>query len=164
MKPKKQGFKTPDNYFEEFEDRLFDKMNKSSLPGHHGFKTPKNYFEGLEDSILRRIQEEDKDAGVVPLFGWKTVTYAASIAACAILIFTIFNNTPSSNKLLDKLEFASIEEYFEDSSTEINANDVIALLNNEELAEMTFDSDYFSDENIEEYLLENLDDTTLLIE
>ena len=49
MKNKKNndGFNTPKNYFEDFEDRLFSKIGEESLPKESGFAIPDGYFDQL---------------------------------------------------------------------------------------------------------------------
>ena len=34
------GFKSPEDYFEDFEDRLFNKLSEDKLPKESGFKIP----------------------------------------------------------------------------------------------------------------------------
>ena len=70
------GFKTPEKYFESFDDKLFDKLSeKAPLPGTKatGFKVPDAYFDIIENEILQKI--DDKDTPVIKLSSRKTLYY-----------------------------------------------------------------------------------------
>ena len=74
MKNKKHidGFNTPKNYFEDFEDRLFSKISEESLPKESGFTIPEGYFEQLDLAILKNIEPLVKETKLIPLFSKST--------------------------------------------------------------------------------------------
>ena len=62
----KNGFKSPENYFEDFEDRLFNKLSEDKLPKESGFKVPEGYFDQLDQSlILNAKNSEKKTKGII---------------------------------------------------------------------------------------------------
>ena len=154
------GFTTPKEYFESFDERLFDTLELENLPKESGFATPDGYFDTVEDKILEQLAEE-KPAKVISLFKRKTFIYAASIAACIALV-TIFSGQDPDT--IENLEFADIETYFDEEGIGFNSYELAQYLPEEELEELDLSSDLFSAENLESYLLETIDDTTLLIE
>ena len=48
------NFKIPANYFDEFENHLFKKLNEEILPKNTGFKIPVGYFNTLDIKIKRK--------------------------------------------------------------------------------------------------------------
>lgn len=71
----KDNFKVPEGYFDNFNDRLNQKLalektesllRKQSKPS---FKTPENYFENLESQIQDKLQKHtDVKPKIVPYF------------------------------------------------------------------------------------------------
>ena len=181
----KTGFKTPDTYFESIEDRVFDKLNDSSFkdiaePGYSapstyfdsieervlgrlkkdtalesvkdsGFKTPNNYFEQVEDRVMANL-DDDKVVRLVPLFSRRNILYASGVAAALIIMFSIYFNKPSG---IDTLDIEVVESYLEDQ--DIDAYDIASLLTLEDLEddELGIIEDDFSEESLEEYLMDN---------
>jgi len=165
MKNKKHidGFNTPKNYFEDFEDRLFSKISEESLPKESGFTIPEGYFEQLDLAILKNIEPLVKETKVIPLFSKRTLAYAITIAACAVLVFSLVNTNNTVNNL-DTIEISSIESYIEDGNLSIDSYDIASLLVDEDLNSISFESELISEENLEDYLLENIDDSSILTE
>ena len=53
---KKDGFNTPKDYFNSFEERLFDRINTETvIPKASGFTTPDAYFDRLEDKLSDEV-------------------------------------------------------------------------------------------------------------
>lgn len=154
------GFKAPDDYFESFEERIFNKLKETELPEQHGFDVPDGYFENLEERLLQNIAQE-KTVKVIPLFKRKTFLYAASVAACAALVFSIYTGNTDG---VESLRIADIEAYINGDAMDLDSYDIAQLLSEDELDDLTIENDFFSQESLEDYLIENLDDTTLLIE
>ncbi len=155
----KHGLKVPEDYFESFEERLFGKIAEEALPKKPGFKVPNDYFDGLETKILSKIKSE-KTIPVIPLYRRKAFLYATSIAACLLLAFFIFIGETTQEVTLD---IADIEAYLDDDGLDYDAYDVAQFLNEEDLENLSLET-IFSEENLETYLLEHLDNNTLLIE
>lgn len=162
-KQHKEGFDLPIDYFKEFENRLFDRINIESLPKDSGFTTPKKYFDELDNRISHRVNQTNNTTKVISIVSRKTILYAASIAAIAILIFSITNN---KNEVLifDDIEFSSIKTYIEEGNIEIENNDLSLLFTEEDLDNITLEEDFISEEILKEYLLDHINDSSILIE
>jgi len=155
----KHGLKVPEGYFENFDERLANKISEEALPKTSGFKVPDGYFDTLEDRILQQVQK-DNTVKVVPLYRRKSVVYITSIAACLALVFTIF----TKDTIDPALEVADIEAYFNDGNIDYDSTDIAQLLTDADLESVALEDSDISIESLEDYLLENIDDTTLLIE
>jgi len=165
MKNKKHsnGFNTPKDYFDDFEERLFIKISEDSLPKESGFKTPEGYFDQLDAVILEGVEASEKQIKVVPLFSKKTIAYVVAIAACAILVFSLTKTNSTINDI-NSIEITSIESYIEEGNIHIDSYDIASLLIEEDLNNLTSESEFISEDILEDYLLENIDDSSILIE
>ena len=165
MKSKKHidGFNTPKDYFEDFEDRLFSKISEESLPKESGFAVPEGYFDQLDSSILQKTNTTVPPSKVIQLFSKKTIAYAITIAACAMLIFSI-RNPNQTLTTIETIDFSSIKIYLEEGNIELTNYDLISLLTEEDLNSLLVDEILIPEETIEEYLIENINDTSILIE
>lgn len=157
------GFKTPENYFENFDERLFAKMEEELLPKEPGFKVPDNYFETLEEKLLTNVFASEKQLRRIPLFQNRAVIWGMAIAACVAVIFTVVKTNTASNSITS-LEFSSIESYIDDENLDLDSFDLMGLLNDEDIATLSNENRMFSEENLENYLIENIDNTNFLTE
>jgi hypothetical protein len=156
---KSTGFKTPQNYFESFDDQIFNvlkKENQLEAIKTSGFKVPTDYFETFDDELISHITNDTK---IVPLFSWKKVAYLSGIAAALVVMFSLlFNNTNDWNKI----ETASIENYL--TEEDFSNYEIASLLTDEELTADNFTDSGFSETSLENYLLENTTIEDLLID
>ena len=157
------GFKTPKDYFEDFETDLFQKMDLETLPKESGFQVPENYFDTLEDKIFLRYNASEKQPKVISLFRRKETAYIAAIAASIALIFSVVTFT-NDETTFNSIELTNLENYIEEGNLEWDSEDVIALLDDDQVSNLNFSEDLFTEENLETYLLENIDETALLNE
>lgn len=157
------GFKTPENYFESFEERLYSKLSEENFPKSAGFKTPDGYFDNLEEQILKTVIASEKPAKVIQLFPKKYFGYAAAIAASLIIGFTVFN-TNSDNSSLDSLQLAAIDTYIEDGNLNLDIYDLTTFINDEDITDLKLEDHQFSETTLENYILENVDEETLINE
>lgn len=156
---KSVGFKTPNDYFESFDEKIFSKLNTESQLNsikETGFKVPDYYFESLNDKILNNNLENK----VIQLLSRRNLVYISGIAAAILLLFnlSLFDNKPS----FDNLENESVENYIFDE--DISSYEIAALLGDEPIEENFIIEHNFNADNIEEYLLENADIEDLMIE
>ncbi|MBV1924196.1 MAG: hypothetical protein KUG68_09230 [Flavobacteriaceae bacterium] len=158
-----EGFNTPQNYFDDFEERLFLKISEDKLPKNNGFKIPDNYFNEVEDKIFSELNQTETNNGnkIISLFSKKTIYYAASIAACAIIVFSLFNSDKSIDDI-DEILVAEIEQFIEDENISFDTYEITSMLIEDE--ELNLENDLFSEELLEEYLLETINDTSLFLE
>ncbi|SRX76290.1 hypothetical protein [Aequorivita antarctica] len=157
------GFKTPENYFESFEERLYSKLSEENFPKSAGFKAPDGYFDNLGEQILKTVIASEKPAKVIQLFPKKYFGYAAAIAASVIIGFTVFN-TNSDNSSLDSLQLAAIDTYIEDGNLNLDIYDLTTFINDEDITDLKLEDHQFSETTLENYILENVDEETLINE
>lgn len=162
-KKHKEGFDIPNDYFEEFENRLFNKINIELLPKDSGFKVPEGYFNEVDEKIIHQVKKPINKIKVISIVSRKTILYAATIAAVAVLIFSIVNNQ-NEVLTLDEIDFSSIKTYIEEGNIEIDNSDLSLLFTEEDLSAITLEENYISEEILNEYLLENINDSSILIE
>jgi hypothetical protein len=158
----RSGLNLPEGYFDTFEDRMMLKIMEESLPKTSGFKTPDGYFGQVEDRVMSRVSESGK-AKVIPLFRNKTVLFISGIAASLVLIISLVNVLGSDISIED-LSATTVETYINEGGMDIDSYDVMALLEEEDINNLTITSEVLSEESLENYLIENIDENTLLIE
>lgn len=151
----KPGFKTPENYFEEFSDNLFTKINEEELPKESGFNTPDNYFENLEESIITAIPKEKKKGKLRLLY---TIS---SVAAAFLLYFGIANYQQSKTISFDSLEVADIEAYIAAGNMSIDAYSVASVDANLNLSDLVEEN--ISNDELNNYL-DNVDPEFLFLD
>ena len=86
--------------------------------------------------------------------------YASAIAAALVLMFNIFYT--SGNPSFSSLEIASIEDYIE--TEEYSTYELASLLNEDEFNKDNFIDTKIPEDNIEDYLLDNVDFEDIIIE
>ncbi|MBT8187437.1 MAG: hypothetical protein KJO73_07100 [Croceitalea sp.] len=161
----KNKFKTPEGYFESFNERLMKKISKedSMIPQNDGFKMPYGYFNGLDKKILENLPA--KGSKVILLQSYKPYYYTA--AAIAALFLVIFTSNWNSDKALqfEDLNNTEIAQYFENNefgltsyeiaeAVDLNESEIVNI-NDMSVEEATL-MDYL-EENIDEYDEINLD-------
>lgn len=143
----KSGFKTPDNYFNQFEDNLLSEISLKERVSKTGFNIPDGYFE----TFKVEIKEPASKTKVISLFSRKTMWYAASVAAITVLLVNIPNFKTTDN-------FAAIGT--ESMESYMLTNDYDAY----ELSELFIDTNAFeeaileesiTDASLEDYLYNN---------
>lgn len=148
------GFKTPDGYFETFESRLMKKMTiQKEMDGvkNTGFTVPPHYFEHVAESIKEKIATEPKSK-LKYLTLYKNAGIISGIAAALLLMLAIL--TKSSDTLsMNQIETASIENYLNDAN--LSTYDIASFLNENDLELDHFVISSFSEESLENYLLNN---------
>jgi len=160
---KSTGFKTPENYFESFNEKLLAKLkdeDKLSTISSTGFKVPNDYFKTVDDKVLSSLANNDEPK-VISLFSWKKVAFTTAVAASLILMFNIAFN-PQEKLTFESLETASIENYL--AEEDFISYELADLLTQEELNSEVFANTDISEDSLEDYLLENVNIEDLLIE
>lgn len=160
---KTPGFKTPDNYFETLEQTMLDKIKlEETISKQKPFQIPDGYFETFEKSFLDKIDSQKASIKVIPLYKKKVIQYAAAVAAIFIVALSIF-------KFNDNHLTTATDHYFtystliESDYIDLSSIDFEYLLTDEMLNDESFLS-YLSNDELEDYLLYELDDTYLLYE
>lgn len=144
------GFKTPDNYFNQFEDNLLREIKLKERVSNSGHKVPTGYFENFEVTIDKQNPTETK---VISLFSRKTLLYAASIAAIAILIINIPAFKTTQN--FASLDVESMETYMLDN--DYSAYDLSDLITDSEAFEESILDEALINISLEDYFYENIE-------
>lgn len=163
-KDKENSFNTPEGYFESFNNRLMDRIQKeeakedgSIIPKTDGFVVPNGYFDEVTPSVLSKINT--KEPKVIPLKTHKRFYYA--IAAAAAIFIVMFSLTWESNPdpiTFDDLANAEIEAYFENTDLEMTSYEIAEVVSLEAIELNDILDNELEDDIIMEYLDENLDD------
>jgi hypothetical protein len=154
---RKEGFTVPDGYFENATGRILNAMgNIKAESNNEGFKVPAGYFEELNTKITQQLK--DKDTKVVQLNAYKKYYYAAAVAAVALLAFIFQNNTNENvSYIIEDLAFSDIETYFENTELGFSSYEIAEMIPADELEINDMLSTSLQEENIIEYLNENID-------
>ncbi|WP_281540468.1 hypothetical protein [Maribacter aestuarii] len=160
-KDNKNPFKTPEGYFDSFQDKLLERLSDEA-PSHldsingkdDGFRVPNSYFDGLNDRIKERLHDDVK---VIPLRPYRNYYLAAaSIAAVTLLLFGIFWNSSEEISFTD-LANSDIEAYFENNDFELSSYEIAEEIPVDGLELRDFLDTQFNDEHIVNYIDENTD-------
>ena len=157
------GFKTPDDYFKTFDEKITSKLNNSNSLSDiksAGYSVPTDYFETFNEKVLEQLKPK-KDTKVVSLLNWKKVAYISGIAASILLAFNIFYNNPEKIDF-EALETASIESYLNEE--DLSSYDIASYLNDDDLSKDVFIDNKLSEESLEDYLLQNSTIEDLIID
>ena len=146
------GFKSPEGYFENFEDALFARIKTEELRqsvADHGHKLPEDYFDSVEDRVIQRI--EPSHSKVISLFNKKQLYYVSGVAAAIIILIAVFLNKGESAD--GTLDYETVENYIIEQ--DVSAYEIASLLTEEEIEaiELEFISEDMTDETLEDYLL-----------
>ena len=117
------GFKTPDNYFDAFENNLFEQLQ---LEKETGFTAPESYFENLDAILLEKI-EQQKKAKVISLINKKQLLYISSIAAALVFAFFIIKPNDTNPLSFDNIEYAEFEDYLNTEELDISPTELADL-------------------------------------
>lgn len=162
------GFKVPDNYFEEFEERMMDVISQptplSDYKGKSGFAVPQNYFETVEGTILEKVEEQKPKGTVIPLFRKRKLFYAASVAAVFIGIVSILLLKPNAELSMGSLEFSALEYFIEEGNMDLNYNEISSFMFEEGYVLDHLYNSNLNEEELFNYLSENVDYADLLEE
>jgi len=161
---KNSGFEIPKDYFEKFEERLFAKLDEDVIPKEAGFSVPGGYFDIVEEDIMKGVVKTKVDQPkVIGLNSRRVIIYVSSIAASVAIIFGLIGKYSTSESFND-LQISTIESYIEEGNVTIDSYEIASLLADEDIENGNFLSEPFSDESLETYLLDNIDDSSILIE
>lgn len=164
------GFKVPSGYFEEFEEKLMRTVSGKSvddkpLESKHGFIIPQDYFNELEVSLLEKIEAREQKGKIISLFNGKGIYYVAAVAAVFIaIVTTILFNPALPDYSIESVEISALEEYIDEGYIDLNFNEISAYITEEGHYNENFTTINFNDEDVLNYLNENLEDPTILYE
>lgn len=117
------GFKTPPQYFQNFNQKLKDRMKVERLDAEKsGFKVPDAYFDNLNTRIKTKIAEETKSekasqSKVINLSYWMSTAAAVLVVLGSLWFFSLnkqANPNASNTIVIENLDQQLINLYVED--------------------------------------------------
>ena len=133
------GYTIPENYLEQIENTVLSKLEKERTPSQ---KVPEGYFDSIEDQVFDRLALEDKSKVISLKKYWIPVAVAASLA----LLVSIYN--PFSTN--QNIEVSEIEQWIDEGNLELNSYE-IAELYSDELDNINIENTLNTDD-LEDYL------------
>lgn len=169
--PGNSGFKTPENYFGSFEEKMLRRLEEEKtveIPVKgKAFSVPSAYFDSLEDKIIARTK--NKETRVINLFRKEYLFYAAAVAAIFVLILGDFFKTESNQPLgWDDIEISAMENYLEEGYEmgyfELNSAEVSDFVFED--GRLIDDSDFntVNSDAVFDYIDENIEDPAYILE
>lgn len=156
---KNSGFKTPEDYFGSFTDKLMGKLSEldSDRPKKEGFKVPDGYFDSLHHHILQKLDHQG--AKVVRLHPYRKYYFiAASVAAIVLFGLALNLNTISYEVTFDDLASTDIESYFDNNDMELTTYEIAEVIPIDELEINDILNEQINEDQIIEYLDETVDE------
>lgn len=167
----KSNFQLPENYFEQFGEELLAQIALEEALGGKitsGFSTPKEYFQtlslGTPTLSRKHTKTQGNDTKIVPLFSRKSLWTGLSIAATALLIFSVLWNPTSEPASFDSLDLADIEDYINSEDLAFTTDELADLLSEEAMTHLTENTAILDDELLIDYLEESTDMYQISIE
>jgi len=165
----KTGFKVPDGYFEDFENKLSKKLlpesQEKSMLGEkvaQGFKVPENYFDTLSQELSQKLAPEK--GKVVSIFTKRNLLYISGIAAMIAILISISIKT-NTELNFDAIEIADIHTYFSEGNIELSDMEMASLLGENINYTETFGEESINEETLLEYLSnEDIDEEIIFAE
>ncbi len=156
-KDKHSGFKTPEGYFEGLSDSLLDKLKGEStiIPKNEGFEVPEGYFEGLNQNILSNLKEEESK--VIPLNPYRKYYFTAIAVAASLLLIIGLQWKKEELYTFDDLAASDIESYFEFNDYGMSSYEIAEIMPIDDIHIQDMMQNEIKDENIADYLNDNID-------
>ncbi|NOY48366.1 MAG: hypothetical protein GXO84_09280 [Chlorobi bacterium] len=153
---KNTGFKVPKDYFNTLEDTILSKIKAESILkdiDSPGFEIPNGYLDTLEDTVFNKLPKKENPK-VISLFSKKNLIYISGVAAAIVIMFGFFWNNTNASEM--ELDYEMVESYLIDQN--ISSYEIASLLTEEELSNIDSEimNEAFNDEDMEDYLLENV--------
>lgn len=99
---------------------------------------------------------------MIPVVSKKTFMFAASIAAMVILVFSVIKDT-TRVYTLEEIEITSIENFINEGNIQLKQHEISILFTDEILNKMSSNQSRLSGNQLENYLLENINDLNALL-
>ena len=155
---KNNAFKTPENYFEGFNDRLFDRLREDDmLPKNDGLKVPEGYFDSLNERLSSKMQQTASPK-VVKLRPYRKYYLAAAAVAALFVLVIGLQRFGSKELTFDSLANSDIENYLDNTDLGLSSYEIAEVVVLDEIAIENILEDQLIEENIMDYLDENVDD------
>lgn len=163
------GFSVPSNYFEELDQELFEMVQHSEFNSKKGlnkidgagFKTPEGYFESFEVEFPGNASHEPK---IIPLFKKEYMLYAASIAAIIIALAGSLYINPAPADTWENIELSILENYIDNNNIDLTTTEISGFLFNDGIVVEDSNFNEVNSEAMLDYLEENVEDPTFILE
>ncbi|TAI49183.1 hypothetical protein [Flagellimonas allohymeniacidonis] len=157
------NFKTPEGYFESFNERLMGKIRGeeeteklSFLPKSDGFSVPEGYFQNLDQKMSSRLG--DQETKVISLKTYRKYFYGAVAAAAVFLVIFGLNFNTETPVAFEDLASAEIDAYLESTELDLSSYELAEMVPIDEIEINDVVEEQLESENILEYLDENIED------
>lgn len=159
----KNKFKTPEGYFDNFNERLFERLadeekteESSVIPKSDGFAVPEGYFDSVYASTMKIMDE--KSPKIISLRKYQPFYYAAAAIAVifALTLAWNWNKTPDVN--FEDLASTDIDAYFENNDLGLSSYEIAEAVNLGDISLEYITDENLGDETILDYLDENVDE------
>lgn len=162
------GFNVPENYFEDFETKLLDSLSLEPQLGtiekDSGFRVPSDYFETLESKIFAGIENSESKGKIIPIYKSRKFYYYAAVAAVFIGLISTQLFNPVQEYSFDSIELSAIEAYMDSGNIDFNYNEISAIIYDEDYVFDNMTKSNLSDDAVFEYLNENIEDPSIILE
>ncbi|SFR31235.1 hypothetical protein SAMN04490243_0062 [Robiginitalea myxolifaciens] len=143
----RDGFKTPDKYFENFQEQLGKRLNAEDSDG---FSVPEGFFESFGEKLEQRLTESP---GKVRKLRPQLLAWSGAVAAAIILFVVLQPGSNYASPTFSDLADAEIENYLEVGYEDLSAYEWAENFPPESLSA----EDLIEVEPAEEQLLDYLD-------
>ncbi|MGY5849727.1 hypothetical protein [Salegentibacter sp. F14] len=162
------GFSVPADYFQELEKKLLD-INRYEQEADSGldyiedagFKVPEGYFENFEVEFPGPTSGKGK---IIPLFKREYLLYAASIAAIIIALAGSLYINPAPAESWETIELSVLEDYIDDNNIDLTTTEISGFLFSDGIVVEESSFNEVNSEAMLDYLEENVEDPTLILE
>ncbi|WP_299432322.1 hypothetical protein [uncultured Maribacter sp.] len=154
---KNSGFRLPEDYLENFNDSLLNKIatsEESKIPNKEGFTVPKDYFDTLHKNISDKLEE--KPTKVIAIQSYKKYYYSA-IAAAIVLLFVGINLNKTVDYSIEDIANADIDSYIEYTDLNFSSYEIAEVVPIDNLDITDILDAGINEENIIDYLEDELD-------
>ncbi|WP_350285446.1 hypothetical protein [uncultured Croceitalea sp.] len=150
-------FKTPEGYFETFNERLMDKIAKEEtvIPKTDGFVVPKGYFITIHENVINK--QDGFIPKVISLRSYRKIYYAAASVAALLVIVLFFDQNKEDTIQFDDLASAEINAYFETTEFGLTSYEIAQVVALEENELTSLRNESFEEDELIEYLDSNMD-------
>ncbi len=156
MNKKINSFKTPEDYFEGFTDKLITKLSEELTieKKTDGFTIPDAYFDSLYQNIQNKLHTPDPKVFRINTF--KKYYYVSAVAA-VVLLFIGITLTNKTKITFDDIAISDIENYFDDNDLDMSTYELAQMLPIDELEIKDIIDNQLNDENIIDYIDNSID-------
>jgi hypothetical protein len=165
----KKGFNTPENYFDNFQDRLFEKLSdEHSLHTPildsiktDGFKLPEQYFKKFPEQIAQKTN--NKPSKLIVMHTFKRYYGVVASAAAILLMFVGVYYGQLKTDSTNDLAYEDLDVYVNQDLAYLNSYDLADLLEIDTAIIETLHSPEYQEEEIDDFLNDELENYEQLI-